>query len=279
MVLWDGVENGTMGDPDREGPPTLLDSKRDATRYQVLVEIAARQPAVSQREIADTIGVTSQAVSEYVRDLVESGYVDKGGRGRYEVTKEGVDWLISRTDSLETYLDRVNSDVLGSVAVDAAVALADVREGDEVGLVMRDGVLHADPAGGGATAVVIADGERGEAVGVTDFEGFVDYATGRVTVLPVPAVADGSAPSSAALSEHAPGDGLLAVAGTEAYALVRRAELDPDIRFGTVEAVAEAALRGLDVLLVAVGDDVPRHTTRLRERNVPHSVVDAADLR
>jgi len=114
-----------MADSESGEPPDVLDSKRDATRYQVLVEIAARQPAVSQSEIADAIGVTSQAVSDYVRDLVQEGYADKQGRGRYEVTKEGVDWLISRTDDLETYLDRVSSDVLGSVEVDAAVATDD----------------------------------------------------------------------------------------------------------------------------------------------------------
>ncbi|MFC6772339.1 MarR family transcriptional regulator, partial [Halorubrum pallidum] len=152
-----------MADSDRDAPPEVLDSKRDATRYQVLVEIAARQPAVSQHEIADTIGVTSQAVSDYVRDLVEHEYVDKRGRGRYEVTKEGVDWLISRTDNLEAYLERVTSDVLGSVEVDAAIAVEPIEEGTEVGLVMRDGVLHADPDGGTARAVAVTSGDRGDA--------------------------------------------------------------------------------------------------------------------
>jgi len=137
-----------MTDSDRATPPEVLDSKRDATRYQVLVEIAARQPAVSQTEIAEAIGVTSQAVSDYVRDLVEHEYVEKEGRGRYTVTKEGVDWLISRTDSLEAYLNRVSSDVLGSVDVDAAIAMDDIAEGSDVGLLMRNGVLHANPQAG-----------------------------------------------------------------------------------------------------------------------------------
>ncbi|WP_418282725.1 MarR family transcriptional regulator [Halorubrum sp. DTA98] len=258
--------------------PEVLGSKRDATRYQVLVEIAARQPAVSQSEIAGAIGVTSQAVSDYVRDLVEAGYVDKGGRGRYEVTKEGVDWLISRTDSLETYLDRVTSDVLGSVDVDAAIALDDVTEGSEVGLEMRDGVLHANPVGGTATAVAVTSAEGGAAVGVTDFEGVVDYDTGTVTVVPVPTVTDAAPPAPETIPDRLPADGLLAVAGTEAYALVSRAGLEPDVRFGTADGVAEAALRGLDVLLVAVTDEIPRHTAKLRESNVPHRVLDAADL-
>ncbi|WP_280585134.1 MarR family transcriptional regulator [Halorubrum sp. Boch-26] len=257
--------------------PDVLENKRSATRYQVLVEIAARQPAVSQGEIADTIGVTSQAVSDYVRDLVETGYVEKGGRGRYEVTKEGVDWLISRTDDLETYLERVNSDVLGSVEVDAAIALDDVSEGSEVGLVMRDGVLHANPAGGTATAVTVTSAATGEAVGVADFEGVVDYDTGTVSVLPVPTVTDEAPPDAEVVSAHVPDDGLLAVAGTEAYALVSQTDVTPDIRFGTADGVAEAGMLGLDVLLVAVTDEIPRHTSKLRDRNVPHRVLDSDD--
>ncbi|MUW13303.1 MarR family transcriptional regulator [Halorubrum sp. CBA1125] len=267
-----------MTDPDAETPPEVLDSKRDATRYQVLVEIAARQPAVSQHEIAESIGVTSQAVSDYVRDLVENGYVEKGGRGRYEVTKEGIDWLISRTDSLQTYLDRVTSDVLGSVEVDAAIAIDDVEEGREVGLVMRDGVLHANPAGGTATAVTVTSAAAGEAVGVADFEGVVDYETGYVTVLPVPSVTDGDSLDPAVVAAYRDADQLLAVAGAEAYALVSQANADPDIRFGTADGVAEAAVRGLDVLLVVAADQLPQHTAKLREENIPHEVLDAADL-
>ena len=264
-----------MVDAEDGGSPDVLENKRSATRYQVLVEIADRQPAVSQGEVADTIGVTSQAVSDYVRDLVEMGYVEKGGRGRYEVTKEGVDWLISRTDDLETYLERVNDDVLGSVEVDAAIALDDVAEGSEVGLVMRDGVLHANPAGGTATAVTVTSAARGEAVGVADFEGVVEYDTGTVSVLPVPTVTDGDPPDPAAVAEYAPDDGLVAVAGTEAYALVSRSDVTPDIRFGTAEGVAEAGMLGLDVLLVAVTDQIPRHTSKVRDRNVPHRVLDS----
>jgi len=64
----------------------VLDSKRSATTFRVLVEIADRQPAVNQAEIAAAVGVTAQAVSEYIGDLVEQGYVEKEARSRYRVT-------------------------------------------------------------------------------------------------------------------------------------------------------------------------------------------------
>ncbi|WP_281195215.1 MarR family transcriptional regulator [Halorubrum sp. F4] len=276
---------------DDEGAvaPRVLDNKRDASKYRVLVEIAARQPAVSQGEIAEVLGVTSQAVSDYVRELVERGYVEKRGRGRYEVTKEGVDWLITRTDALSEFVSRVSEDVLGSVDVDAAIAIDPVSEGDEVRLTMRDGVLHAtaeragetsadgETPGGGetpATAIAVTGGVAGEAIGVTEFEGVVEYDPGVVTVIPVPVVTEGKPPSVEAVTERVNDEGFVAIAGTEAYALAMRAGIDPEIRFGTVDAVPQAALRGLDVLLLVSTDELSRHTTQLRESSVRYEVHD-----
>ncbi len=259
---------------DEAVAPRVLDNKRDASKYRVLVEIAARQPAVSQGEVAEVLGVTSQAVSDYVRELVENGYVEKGGRGRYEVTKEGVDWLITRTDALSEFVSHVSDDVLGSVDIDAAIATGTVSEGDEVGLAMRDGILHALPEGGSATAVVVTGGTAGEVVGVTEFEGVVEYEPGVVTVIPVPAVTEGKPPGTEVITSRLDTDDLLAVAGTEAYACAVTAGLEPDIQFGTVDGVPQAALRGLDVILLVSTDELSRHTTQLRERGVRYEVPD-----
>ena len=255
----------------------VLRSKRNATRYQILVEIAERQPAVSQQEIADAIGIASQAVSDYLQGLAEQNHVTKHGRGRYEVTKEGVDWIITRTDALSEFVSRVSDDVLGSVDVDAAVATDTVAEGDEVGLEMRDGILHAVPEGGSATAVVVTGGRSGEAVGVTDFEGVVEYEPGVVTVVPVPAVTEGDPPSPESISDRAAAAELVAVGGTEAYALATRADVRPDVRFGSAAGVSQAALRGLDVLLLVSTDELSRHTTRLREDGVRYEVRDSLE--
>ena len=288
---------------DSRDGAAVLQSKRQATRYRILVEIAQRQPAVSQREIADEVGVTAQAVSEHLGDLAEAGYVDRQARGRYEVTVEGVDWLISQTAALEAYVGHVSEEVLGDVAVDTAVAAADVTDGQRVALSMRDGVLTATPldektsgetdddtsgetddtdetADGpvtGATALAVTDAAAGTDVGVTEFEGVVDYELGEVTVVEVPSVEAGGsrAVDDATLRDHAEGTDLVAAAGTEALAALRRAGVDPDVRFGTAEAVEEAATKGLDVTLVAVSDSVSTHTDRLRDSAVGYEVVDA----
>jgi len=258
----------------------VLQSKRNATRYQILVQIAERQPAVNQQEIADAIGITAQAVSDYLQDLVEHGYVNKHGRGRYEVTKEGVDWLISQTDELRQFIEHVSEDVIGQVEIETAVATTKIGEGETVSLSMQDGVLRAmSGETGTATAVAVTDARRGQDVGITDFDGVVNYELGSVTAVSVPQVQDGgsTAVSSQRIAEMAEQHDLIAVGGVEAIAVTEAANITPDIRFGSPSAVREAAAKGLDILLIASTDMLSTHTDKLRDQNLSYEVVDIAD--
>lgn len=268
-----------MVDQDHDDTP-VLQSKRSATQYQILIEIAERQPAVSQQEIADSIGITSQAVSNYLQDLVERDYVTKHGRGRYEVTKEGVDWLITQTTELREFVTHVSEDVIGQVEIETAIATDRIEEGESVTLAMRDGVLHASPGErGSATAVAVSTAEADRDVGITDFDGVLDYDLGTVTLVSVPPIRDGGSAGvdhegvAAAATDH----DMVAVSGTEAVAVATAAGLDPDIRFATAEAVEEATTKGLDVLLLAVADDLSGLTDTLRNSDISYEVREFAD--
>jgi putative transcriptional regulator len=258
----------------------VLRSKRNATRYQILVQIAERQPAVNQQEIADAIGVTAQAVSDYLQGLVEQGYVNKHGRGRYEVTKEGVDWLIAQTDELRTFIEHVSEDVVGQVEIETAIATTGIEEGESVSLTMQDGVLRARSGGtGNATAVAVTNADAGRDVGITNFEGVVEYDLGSVTIVSIPEVQDGGSwvVDPDGVAELAETHDLVAVAGVEAIVAARAASLEPDVRFGSASAVQEAATKGLDVLLLSSTALLSTHTDKLREQNLSYEVVDAAD--
>lgn len=253
----------------------VLENQRTATRFRVLVEIADRQPAVSQGEIAEAIGVTSQAVSEYIRELVKEGYVEKDGRSRYRITKEGVDWLLGQAGDVRRYADRVTDDVLGGVTEDAAIAVDDIEEGEAVTLSMREGLLHASPGESGpATGVATTAATAGTEVGVTGFEGIIDMEPGSVTVFQVPPVRSGGSAAVnderlAAVSDE--GDLVLA-AGTEAVVALRNIDRSPAVIVAAGEVAAAAASRGVDVVVVATADQVGRVTDPLRDAGTTYEV-------
>ena len=56
----------------------ILQSKRESSRFQILVEIAAHQPNLRQKEVAERLGVTPQAISEYIKELVANGLSHHG---------------------------------------------------------------------------------------------------------------------------------------------------------------------------------------------------------
>ncbi|MFQ3293207.1 MAG: putative transcriptional regulator [Halobacteriales archaeon] len=253
----------------------VLENKRVATRYRILVEIADNQPAVSQGEIADAVGVTSQAVSEYIRELVEDDLVEKEGRSRYRVTKEGVDWLFRASADLERFVDHVSEDVLGSVQEDAAIATASIDEGETVTLKVESGLLRATPGDvGPATGVATMDARPEEDVGVTGFEGVIDLEPGLVTVRQVPPVRSGGSREGNldALVETCEAADLVTADGVEAIVTLRKIGAEPDETFAPGAVAADAANRGLNVVVVTTTDDVGRVTDELRDAGVAYEV-------
>jgi putative transcriptional regulator len=253
----------------------VLDNKRSATKFRVLIEIADRQPAVNQGEIAEAVGVTSQAVSEYIRELVDVGYVEKEARSRYRVTKEGVDWLFQQASDVRRFADHVTEDVLGSMREDAAFATAAVETGDTVSLSVVDGLLHAEPGDERpATGVATTDAGEGEVVGVTGFAGIIDLEPGDVTFFQVSPIRSKHPEGSDALADAVDGAGLVAAAGVEAVAAVRASGGEADVTFAAGEVAADAANRGLDVVVVATTDLAGRVTDALRDAGLSYEVDD-----
>ena len=252
----------------------VLENKRAATRFRILVAIAQHQPAVSQGEIADAVGVTSQAVSEYVRALIEEGYVEKEGRSRYRVTKEGVDWVFQSATDMRRFVDHVTDDILGSVQEEAALATGPVEAGQTVSLSLSAGLLRAAPGDdGGATGVTTSSAAEGEVVGITGFEGVMDLEPGHVSIVQVPTVRTDDDIDPAAIADRCADVPVVTAAGVEAVDALRRADVEPTTYFAPGEVAADAATRGLDAVVIATQDTVGRVTDALRDTSVSYDVT------
>jgi putative transcriptional regulator len=253
----------------------ILRSKKEITKFQILVEIAGHQPDVMQKEIADRIGITPQAVSEYIKDLVSGGLLYSDGRVRYRVTKNGVEWVLERAIELKKYARFVMEDIVSHVSVATAIARKRFIRGEAVSLKMENGLLYAGTEGE-VTGTTISDAEEGEDVGVTDLKGMIGFSPVSITICKVPRVEKGGSRSVdyEMLKKQSMAKPYIAAIGVEALVSLRKISVQPNILFGAKESVVEAAFHGLSSLVVSVDEEVPSLLNRLEAEGLNYEVVD-----
>ena len=255
---------------------SILRSKREVSRLQILVEIAEHQPAVRQQEIAEKMGVTPQAISEYIREMVDEGMVSASGRGNYEVTKSGIEWVLENAESLESYARHIRRDIIQQVSVWTAIAAENLKTGDEVGVFMKDGFLYAGKAPLAATGSAIAGAKAGEDVGIAKLNGIIDHREGVVHVCKVPRIQHGGSKKvhRARMLEVISGVGMVAAVGLEAYIALNAAGRKPDMFFGAREGVIEAAFHGIDCAIVIVDEEFTDFLKRLESVSLHYVIHD-----
>ncbi len=256
---------------------SVLQSKRESSRFQILVEIAAHQPNLRQKEVAESLGVTPQAISEYIKELVADGLVTTDGRMRYSITKEGVEWLLESAAELKRYARVVMEEIISHVSVWTAIAEADLEEGERVSLEMRGGLLYANKKEGiEASGVVIGAVGSGEDVGVSDLRGLISLEEGRVILCKVPRVQNGGSRKIdlTKLSHQVSRAAKVGCLGIEALSALRKVGREPDIIFGAKEFAVEAAYHGLGSVIVSVDEQIPGLLTRLESEGLKYELID-----
>ena len=255
---------------------SILPSKSVMTKFQVLTEIAAHQPNVRQKEIAQKIGVTPQAVSEYIKELTAEGKIHSDGRVRYRITKEGVEWVLENATELKHYSHMVMEDIISHVSTWAAICDEDFEKGEEVNLVMREGLLYATREETGTSGTAIQDGKAGEDIGVTDLKGYLNMKTESITICKVPRIKKGgsSAVDLERLKPIVETKPYIAAVGTEALISLRKIGKEPVVMFGATDSVIQAAYHGLASVIVVVEDEVSYFLARLETENVSYELID-----
>ena len=255
----------------------ILQSKNLATKFQILLEIAANQPNIQQKYIATKLNVTSQAVSEYVKELTKDGWLSSQGRSRYQVTREGIDWILRMARQLQSYSSFV-SKVVTDISISAAIADGDLSAGQPVSLYMKGGLLFASGVtrNEAARGIAVSDAKKGEDVGISNIEGVIKLKTGKITIGKMPNVQNGGSRNTdfAQLKEKLGKNVLIGAIGIEALIALKRTGINPDYIYGVREAIIEAAFSGLSSLVICTEEGVLTLVQRLEEESLNYEIFD-----
>lgn len=227
----------------------LRDLKRN-TEMLIMVELV-RTPSVRLKSLADRLGITVQAVSQYTNLMRKEGLLLER-KGLLRPSKKGM-------QVLQEHFSRIKQDVdeiLRSISVvDKCVAVAGtaMRKGVRVGLVMEDGMLMAfDGMKSSSTGTALEDAEEGDDVLIGRLEGIIDMDLGKLLVLEAPSELDGG--SKAADIEQARlkiedfSPGLLAAGDTVGAALLMKTSGEMLTLHAPVESSMSALSKGVDVV-------------------------------
>ncbi|MCD6467927.1 MAG: winged helix-turn-helix transcriptional regulator [Thermoplasmata archaeon] len=238
----------------------VLREKSLATKLLLLLEILSRKPA-KLTYLADAVGITPQAVSDYIKRLIQEGFVVQK-EGRYYVTKEGVDFVHSNLLELKRFTEER---IRHLNIIDRCLALAggDVKKSERVGLFMKKGYLIAFPRKkSSSTGVALRDARIGEDVPVGDLEGIVRHRLGDFYVIPLSySIERGSRDVPVDKVERLLNKikyDVLAVGDVVALSVVKRLRRKPDFEFAPMESSLDAVKRGLSVCFLGSTEQVEK---------------------
>lgn len=254
----------------------ILQNKNSATRFQILVEIAASGPDIQQKSIALKLGITPQAVSDYMHQLVADELLETTSRSHYKVSTKGVNWVLKILRELRAYSSSVEQAVT-NITVCAAIAESDIKSGQPVGLKMKNGLLYASPKiTGNAKGIALSSVAKEEDLDVSNIEGLIEITRGKITILQVPVIQKGG-------SKHVNLDMLktyiidnpnIGAIGIEAMVSLKRLDIEPRYLYGVTEAAIESAQCGLPFVIVCTEDAVSRLFKKLQEENLNYELID-----
>jgi len=226
--------------------------------------------------VADSVGITIQAVSKHFRRLLAEGLIAFSGV-EYVLTPRGRERMISYTKFLQTQTRKAASCVRME-RLWPAVASKRIAAGEEVGLVMKRGVIYAVSRGdkdAKAFGVAVSEASQGEDVALRNMRGTVSLRRGSVIVITVPGINQGGSRRvdlAKVRKIHVKSKPQrIGVIGTVARVVANKLKFRIDLEFGVTRSAAMAALRGLNVLVLSTGRMTNRVLEEVERVNIRHS--------
>jgi putative transcriptional regulator len=253
----------------------LLRDKGEFTKFQILLEIMRNQPHIKQKDISDKLGITIQAISKYFKKLTKEGYLEAGSeRADYHLTPKAILKLRDDIRNLETYVTEVKHDLKIEHAW-PAIATQPVKAGQEIGLIMKEGVMYTVPSDSVMTeakGTALVDAKPGEDLGLKDLHGKVKVNQGKILIVKLPSIRKGGSRAADIAKVRAIYDEFkpdrIGVMGAVGRAVLNKLNLKADIEFGIGRSAAIAASRGLNVFVLVVGRMVNRMIQEIDQINM-----------
>lgn len=241
----------------------LLQNKGEFTKFQILLEVMRNQPHIKQKDISQTLGITIQAVSKYFKKLTREGLLECGSeRADYRLTPKATAALQQNLKGLERYVNSTKNELKVERSL-PAIATKPVKSGEQVGLVMKGGVIYTvDLVDSEAKGTAMEDASPGEDLGLRNLHGKLKVKPGRILIVKLPNIKKGGSRAvdldkvKKFYDEFKPDR--VGVMGAVGRAVLNKLGLKPDIEFGISRSAAIAASRGLDVFVLVVGKMVNR---------------------
>ncbi|MDR0373216.1 MAG: winged helix-turn-helix transcriptional regulator [Nitrososphaerota archaeon] len=253
----------------------LLKDKGEFTKFQILLEIMRHQPHIKQKDISDKLGITIQAISKYFKKLNKESLLESGSeRADYRLTPKGVTKLREDLRNLENYVREVKQDLKIEHAW-PAIATQPVKTGEEVGLIMKEGVMYTSPIENPQTqarGIALTNAQTGEDLGLKNLHGKLYVKQGKILIVKLPSIRRGGSNATDITKVQIYYDEFkpdrIGVMGAVGRAVLNKLGHKADIEFGISRSAAIAASRGLNVFVLVVGRMVNRMIQEIDQINM-----------
>ena len=260
----------------------VLRDLRIFTKLLILLELKS-QPRIKMHEIASRLDVTIQAVSEYIKIMINENLIMKIN-GQYKLTQEGVEFLHKNISELKEFLDLKIND-LDIINVCTAIADERLKKGSDVNLLMEDGILIArskiqksektyktkKESDSKSSGVVLFNAKKGDDVAVMNLKGIIEYDYGSLIILTLPPSTDGGSKLVSLnkfkniITENKPDR--IAIYDLVGYSLLTKLKMKPDIEFSSLPASIEAVQKGFNVLLLTSSETLSEIISQIENIN------------
>jgi putative transcriptional regulator len=228
----------------------ILREKKELTEMLILIEILHEKKKI--KDIADTIGITIQGVSEYLKLLKNEGYIDND----LKIKKEGILFISEKTEELRDYISLLLNEVK-IINITEAIAGEDIKKDSLVGLFMEKGYIYAYNRVSSSSGTALNSANKGEDLSIGSLSGILSLSMGTIKIFTLPNSYEGGSKKVDKKSVDAVlkyKHDKIGVYGIVPYVTLKKYGVNIDFEFDTARSSIEAAHKGLNTIIFVSRD-------------------------